>query len=80
MNFLKNYKNYEIYLTFGFLALNVTNGVFRLSTTGVTLGGFADGVANSRAVRVVAFPAALRMALQEIKLKRIFMINFSCYF
>ena len=48
----------------GFLALYVANGIFGFSTGSVALGRFADGVANGGAVRVIAFPRALGMALK----------------
>ena len=42
--------------TFGFLTFYITNCVFGFSTGSVTFGRFANGVANGRAVRIIAFP------------------------
>ena len=51
---------------FRFFAFNIANSVFRFGAGGMALGGFADRVANSRAMGVIAFPRALRMALKEL--------------
>ncbi len=48
---------------FWFLTLHVANCVFRFSAGSMTLGGLAHRVADGRAVRVVTFPGALRVAL-----------------
>jgi len=50
--------------TFWFFAFDVANCVFRLGTGSMALRRFADWIANSRAMRIVAFPGALRVALQ----------------
>ncbi len=43
-------------LAFRFLTFYVANGIFGLSATGVAFGRLADGVADGRAVRIIAFP------------------------
>jgi hypothetical protein len=48
--------------TFGFFTFYITDGVLRFGTGGVTLGGFANWVTYCWAVRIVAFPRALRVA------------------
>jgi len=42
--------------TFGFFAFDIANGVFGFSARGVTFRGFANWVANSRAMWVITFP------------------------
>jgi len=48
---------------FGLFAVDRAFGTFRLLTLHFTFGTSADGVANGRAARVVALPAAHRVAI-----------------
>ena len=49
--------------TLRFFTFYVANSVFRFRAGSVTFRGFAYRIANSRAMRVVTFPRALRMTL-----------------
>ena len=51
--------------TFGFLTFDIADGVLGFSTRSVTFRRFADRVANCRAVRIIALPGALRVALNN---------------
>ena len=42
--------------TFGFFAFNIANSVFGFSARSMAFRGFANGIANSGTVWIVAFP------------------------
>jgi hypothetical protein len=51
---------------FWFFAFNIANCVFRFSARSVAFRRFANRIANSWAVGIIAFPGALRMALFKL--------------
>jgi hypothetical protein len=54
-------------LTFRLLTFYITNSVLWFGARSVTFGRFAHRIADCRAVWVIAFPRALRVALRSHK-------------